>query len=278
MILKFDSFTWIEGSVLKGSKGHIGLSSLLRTFLNFFIFPKTNSHRTIQINKSNYSIKTDHYGKFHLKLSENKIDQISYENYTLNKPQLESHTFDYSTERPLVISDIDDTLIKSFSTNLWKRLKTLFFVKPKKRKGINYSQDLIEYLDNKGAQFIFLSRSEENLLPLIKGIFSYLGYPNGLFFLSPWKSFSNVISRKSKKLHKEHHLDFIVSNTRSKLILIGDDTQKDAQIYLDLKDKYPRRISHIFIHSINPKNKYIPSPLIHYFKEDQEPNFSQLQL
>ena len=278
LILKFDSFTWIEGSILKGTQRHAKLNRLLRTLLNFFIFPKNNSNRTIQINKEDYSIRTDQYGKFHLKLSETEIDTIRYENYTRNKSELESHTYDYSTERPLVISDIDDTLIKSFSTNLWKRLKTLFFVKLKKRKGINYSQNLIDYLNNKGAQFIFLSRSEENLLPLLKGIFAYLGYPYGLFFLSPWKSFNNVISRKSKKLHKEHHLEFIISNTNSNLILIGDDTQKDAQIYLGLKDKYPERISHIFIHSVNSKHPPSPTPLIHYFKEDQESNFSQLQL
>jgi len=68
---------------------------------------------TIQINKVDYCLKTDRYGKFNLKLNDTQIDEITYENCAQYESQIKPHTFDYSTDRLLVISDIDDTLINN---------------------------------------------------------------------------------------------------------------------------------------------------------------------
>ena len=46
---------------------------------------------------------------------------------------------------------------------------------------------------------------------------------------------------------------------KQRFILLGDNSQKDPEIYAAVANKYPDRITAIYIRNISSKKKFIPS-------------------
>jgi len=227
----------------------IHLNHILRLFN---LHPKKETIFELEVNDIKNYLKSDKYGRVHCIMDRRhckgelsiKINQIP-----IDKAQCSIVNLDNKPN--LVISDIDDTLIKSHSKKHLKRIITLLFKKAEQRKGVTQGQALL--LKYKAtANFVYLSRSEENLYHYLKKIFKHLELPEGLFLLSPWKKISNLSSNKSKQQHKEKWLRTIINLCDQPLILIGDNSQLDEEIYVDLKNQFQNRIKAVYIRQIRP--------------------------
>ena len=143
------------------------------------------------------------------------------------------------TQTPKVISDVDDTFLVSNIATLWQRLYTLFWYTPFKRSAVEGSKDL--YCAT-AAQFFYVSNSQWQLFDLLDTFRAHNGFPEGPFLL--------------KQETKQERIRTLLSSYRGEFYLIGDDSQKDPEIYQELYAENASRIKGICIrHVSNEKRK-----------------------
>lgn len=150
------------------------------------------------------------------------------------------------------VSDIDDTILH---TNVLSFLKlkvffNSFFLSAAKRKTIKDTPVWYQQLHQNMNPFFYVSHSPWNLYDYLLEFLQINKYPQGVVLLRDFgkkakDAFQNYATHKKdeteKLLHHFPHLQFV---------LIGDGGEKDADIYLDLHQKYPDRIKAIFIHRL----------------------------
>ncbi len=186
------------------------------------------------------------------------------------------------------ISDIDDTVLVSHSATTWKRLRVLFTRNPHSRKAF---ADVVEHysrLASAGTEpdvpnpFFYVSSSEWNLYNDLNDFFKHNGLPAGVFLLNEIKSWQQLFKTgKTKHLGKLTRVVRLMEVfPKQRFILLGDNSQKDPEIYAAVANKYPERIVAVYIRNIDKtkleaatasmssiKNKEIHSFI---FNSDQE--------
>ncbi len=159
-----------------------------------------------------------------------------------------------------VITDIDDTLLISHSTNFRKKLRLMLFKNAKTRMPFAGVASFYKALQagSDGTYhnpFFYVSSSEWNLYDLLVDFCDHHGLPKGPFLLRDaqvklgkiWKAGTGNHDHKLEKirhilqLHEEKHF-----------ILIGDSGQRDAEIYSHIAQEFPERIKTIYIRDVRP--------------------------
>lgn len=154
----------------------------------------------------------------------------------------------------IVISDLDDTLIHSFIKNKLKQIRTLLFTTVEKRAEVTTMARLIKRFALSGAEPFYLSNSEQNLYPMLFRFLSINGFPPGPLFLKQYIRFRHMVMQRvlrKKSIHKLTLLEKIIEMFPDKnYFLIGDNTQQDISIYLQIATKYPKNIRYIIIREV----------------------------
>jgi len=145
-----------------------------------------------------------------------------------------------------VISDIDDTIMVSYTADFYKRISTVAFNNPKRRKSILYTYQLLKTLEEQGSRMFYVSKSESNLFGMISSFISHHNFPKGDIFLTPYLRFNQLFRSKDTR-YKEDTINFIITNSSKNFILIGDDSQMDMDAYAHTVSKFPDRIFRIYI-------------------------------
>ncbi|MDF0707460.1 App1 family protein [Muricauda sp. 334s03] len=180
-----------------------------------------------------------------------------------------------------VISDIDDTIIESFTADFFKRVSVLLFKTPKKRKPIDFTHKLFKVFEERKANTYYVSKSESNLFGTLTNFIEHSGLPKGVLFLTPYMSLWKLLSTKKAKDFKMNRIRFLIENSaEEKYILLGDDSQRDMEIYFETAKAFPKNILKIYIRQTKPKinlskkqgieslkNTGIP---VKYFKADDD--------
>lgn len=161
-------------------------------------------------------------------------------------------------EKRVVVSDIDDTVLVSHSTQLFRKLRLMLFRNALTRtpfEGVAYFYRALEKGSDKGSYypFFYVSSSEWNLYDLLENFFDHNNIPKGLFMLREmehsiykfWKS------GEGSHEHKYEKIKFLLNFYQNqKFILIGDSGQRDPEIYTRLAHEFPGRIETIYIRKI----------------------------
>ncbi len=158
----------------------------------------------------------------------------------------------------MIISDIDDTIIISHSTQTLKKLRLMLFLNARTREpfqGVGKFYQALERGEDMSAgyPFFYVSSSEWNLYDLLEDFFDHNNIPRGVFLLRKmqypiWKFWK---SGQGNHQHKYHKIKFLLTLfPKTRCILIGDSGQKDPEIYLKLVKEYPRRIEAVYIRKI----------------------------
>lgn len=159
------------------------------------------------------------------------------------------------------ISDIDDTLLISHSSSSLKKLRLLFIRNPRSRKPfedvVNHYQLLsqahtVPLLPN---PFFYVSSSEWNLYEYLTEFFLHNELPEGVLVLNKLKRFYQLFKTgKSNHQSKFHHIARIMDAfPKQKFILLGDNSQRDPELYKALANKYPNNVFAIFIRQIRQR-------------------------
>lgn len=161
--------------------------------------------------------------------------------------------FPPSTAKFGVVSDIDDTILKSDVLSRFK-LKMFYnalFVKASKRMPIydanTWYNKLLDGNGKEGNPFFYVSHSPWNLYTYLNEFLSINNFPEGPVLLRDF-GMNKKDALQNYKTHKADEVENILKMyPKLPFILIGDGGEKDAHIYLKLKEKYPKQIKAIFI-------------------------------
>jgi phosphatidate phosphatase APP1 len=161
------------------------------------------------------------------------------------------------------ISDIDDTVMVSYSAKIWRRLRELFIKNPHTRKTFQNAQKHYEMLAlshtsaDQPNPFFYVSSSEWNLYDYLVETFRYNKLPEGVFLLNQIKRWSTMLSsgktgHEGKLLRVMRILDAFPNQ---KFVFFGDNSQKDPEIYTSIAEKYPTNIEAIYIRNVRPSKQ-----------------------
>jgi phosphatidate phosphatase APP1 len=174
------------------------------------------------------------------------------------------------------ISDIDDTIMVSHSSTVFRRLRTLFTAHPRSREifeGVSRHYHLLS-LSNTTHEapnpFFYVSSSEWNLYDYLEDFFSYHKLPRGAFLLNHIKRWTELLQTgKTKHQGKLIRVARILQAfPNQQFVLIGDNTQRDPVIYKAIAEKYTGRIHAIYIRNVVASNEAVTKELLLQLQKD----------
>ncbi|HKJ41884.1 MAG TPA: phosphatase domain-containing protein [Sunxiuqinia sp.] len=157
-----------------------------------------------------------------------------------------------------VISDVDDTIIVSHSTQMLRKLRLMLLRNSRTRKpfpGVDaFYHALFNGYGGVGANpFFYVSSSEWNLYDLLEDFCSYNKLPKGVFLLRELQSsiYKFWKSGGGDHEHKFRHIKKLFGvYPKMSFVLIGDNSQRDPGIYYRIAREYPGRVKAIYIRTI----------------------------
>lgn len=156
-----------------------------------------------------------------------------------------------------VISDLDDTVIRTGVTNLLALMRNVFFNNSHTRLPFPGVAAFYNALQNGTDKKIFnpifyVSNSPWNLYDLLYEFFELRGIPLGPIYLRDIGLTPNYLIASDKHKHQtiQRLLEFYPDLP---FILIGDSGEHDADIYLDIVQSYPGRIPAVYIRDVEPQ-------------------------
>jgi phosphatidate phosphatase APP1 len=155
-----------------------------------------------------------------------------------------------------VISDLDDTVIQSRITSFLQAVRTVMLGNARTRlpfPGVAaFYQALEQGSDGKRENPIFyVSSSPWNIHDVIADFMDFQRIPRGPIHLRDWDVDLDALSSRRLRNHKEPIIREILELYPAlPFILIGDDSQRDPEIYRAIIDQYPGRILAIYIRNV----------------------------
>ena len=161
------------------------------------------------------------------------------------------------------ISDIDDTFLISHSSNLRKRLFVLLTENAKSRQpfegAVKHYRMLHGIDDNEPSNnaFFYVSSSEWNLYDYIKDFLEENKLPDGVCLLNQIKTFSKLFSTGQNNHSGKFTriVKIIEAYPHQKFILLGDDSQKDIDIYNSIVEHFPQNVYCVYIRRVGTPEK-----------------------
>jgi phosphatidate phosphatase APP1 len=158
-----------------------------------------------------------------------------------------------------VISDIDDTVIFTAATNIFRMAKTVLLGTAFSRlpfKGVAaFYRGLGEGTAGKPVNPVFyVSSSPWNLYDVLRDLFEIRSIPSGPLMLQDFGIEPGKFITESHRVHKLRAIRGILETyPHLKFILVGDSGQKDPEIYRETVDLFPERILAVYIRDVSRK-------------------------
>lgn len=182
------------------------------------------------------------------------IDLVLMEPYTSKqiKPSFQAPIIIPTNPKFGIISDIDDTVIKTDVKNLFKLAKNTLLGNAQSKEVFEGAAKFYQALTAKQNPIFYLSSSPWNLYDTILQVFEINDLPIGPLILRDWGISKNEILPTHNKKYKLAEISRVLDiNYDLKFILIGDSGQEDPEIYSEIVDKYPDRILAVYIRDVS---------------------------
>jgi phosphatidate phosphatase APP1 len=252
-VVQFKEKIFLTGVILSG-KPQVQTKPKKKNFRivlgSYFKKPEINKRITIISGQNKHETSTDDHGGFSLEMNQEIATdfKIFADNEELKIAQSYPVIFNESGFGISLISDVDDTILVSYTASLWKRVNTLLFTSPGRRRPIGFTKSLIKAINEQDGRIYYVSKSESNLFGILSSFIQKHDLPSGVLFLTPYLRFSQLFNPKKGKDYKERIIRSIIDNSpNKKFILIGDDTQQDIAVYSRIAELYPTKIFKIYI-------------------------------
>ena len=167
------------------------------------------------------------------------------------------------------ISDIDDTIMQSFSATIFKRLYELLSRNPAKRRLFKetahyYSLLAYAHAEDTPNPFFYVSSSEWNLYDYLRQVFIHNKLPDGIFLLNQIKRWYELF--RSGRTGHEGKLIRIArifkAFPRQQFVLLGDNSQKDPQIYQSIAEKHPQQVFAVYIRNVRQSKETVTRQIL----------------
>lgn len=262
-VIPLQDKTLVSGIAIKGAPrihnlNDTKITSFKRVIQAYFHLAYRHENIIVEADGERLHAKTRSHGEFRVEFSKPissrvKVYDTSGEN-ELKSLQDYPISFNLLDSAGFVITDIDDTIIRSYSLNAIRKLNILLFRSPVKRKKIEATSKAFELINKAHFQFIYLSRSEYNLFNLITSFIKLNNLPIAPLFLRKLTHWRGLFNQKGKALFKYSQLDEIVKHFPvKKFIFFGDDSQADLEVYIHYANLFPESVLAIFIHRVKKR-------------------------
>ncbi|RFS15506.1 App1 family protein [Emticicia sp. C21] len=163
------------------------------------------------------------------------------------------------------ISDIDDTVLISHSVRPGKKLRVMFTKNPRSRKTFDDVVKFYQLLSLSHTTpdllnpFFYVSSSEWNLYDYLNEFFKHNDLPKGAFLLNQIKEWYQLL--KTGRTKHQGKLARVIrilhAFPKQKFVLLGDNSQKDPEIYMAIANKYPGQVAAIYIRNVSAEKESI---------------------
>ncbi|MCX7791044.1 MAG: alpha/beta fold hydrolase [Chloroflexaceae bacterium] len=210
---------------------------------------------------------TDAEGYFHLSLQPSApLDDAPVQMVNLELPDLGARAAGEvfvppPSARCAIVSDIDDTVLQTYATDMLKMLALTFLHNARTRLPFEGVAALYGALvagpDGQRQNPIFyVSSSPWNLYDFLVDFLAYHGLPAGPLFLTDYGLDRDRLVRQGHRRHKLEAIGRIATTyPHLPLVLIGDSGQHDPEIYLEVARTYPGRVVAIYIRHVSHERR-----------------------
>ena len=161
-----------------------------------------------------------------------------------------------SSARLMVISDIDDTVLQSHVTSVVQAFRTVLLGNARTRLPFPGVAAFYRALHTgaSGAEenpIFYVSSSPWNLYDLLVDFLEHQGIPAGPLTLRDWDVDPRALLGGHLKTFKSAAIHEIMETFAAlPVILIGDSSQRDPEIYRDIVREYPDRVLAVYIRDV----------------------------
>jgi len=161
------------------------------------------------------------------------------------------------TPKQLVISDIDDTVLQSKVTNLLHAVRTIAFGNARTRLPFPGVAAFYHALRRGGSgeernPTFYVSSSPWNLYDVIVQFLDFQGIPAGPVMLRDVDLGLDTLSSRHHHAHKREMIRRVLTTfTGARVILIGDSSQQDPEIYRDAVRDFAGRVAAVYIRNVS---------------------------
>ena len=159
-----------------------------------------------------------------------------------------------------VISDIDDTILRSEVTRGLTMLRLLLFSNAHTRlpfEGVAaFYQALRSGSGYETNPIFYVSTGPWNLYDLLEDFLEIQEIPAGPIFLRDWAGLKDVLRGMDHRSHKLAVIrDLMHAHEDLPFVLVGDSGQQDAETYAQIAEQFPHRVLAIYIRDIRRKGR-----------------------
>lgn len=157
-----------------------------------------------------------------------------------------------------IISDIDDTVLETYATDLLMSAKMTFINNSTTRIAIAGMSELYNAIVNANPQLFpifYITSSSWSLYDLMSDFLDLQGFPKGPLLMQRIGLTNNKLIRRGHN-HKILKIENILKTTKNlSYFLFGDNGQADREIYFDIAKRFPDRITAVCIRVARAKAK-----------------------
>ncbi|HYW97037.1 MAG TPA: phosphatase domain-containing protein [Bacteroidales bacterium] len=171
-----------------------------------------------------------------------------------------------------LISDIDDTILVSHSTQTLKKLRLMLLRNAITRKPFPGASAFYTALQNgysgkENNPVFYISSSEWNLYDLLDDFCSHNNFPRGVFMLRELEGglFKSGQGNHNHKLLKIRAV--MTAFDHLPFVLVGDNGQHDPYIYKQISEEFPGRVKVVYIRYISRRKSKKIKDLIKEMKD-----------
>ena len=263
-----------DKGIIAGDESHSLFTNLLNMYRRFESNEVAGAQVEIELQGTRHTVTTDREGYFVFELYPTE-PVLTSELYHTIPLQLMHSPYPFVPEAATaeimippaeaeygIISDIDDTVIRTGATNLLAMGRTVLLANARTRlpyAGVSGFYKALQLGRNgqRNNPFFYVSSSPWNLYDLLTDFLDFNEIPEGPLLLRDFgigsESFTsgNYLGHKFKEiaqiLDTYPHLNFV---------LIGDSGEQDPPIYLEVVKQYPGRILAIYIRDVTIPEKH----------------------
>lgn len=209
------------------------------------------------------TVRTDHEGYFEAYFAHpgGELSKTIWWDAVSNMPNTSVHApheilVPGENAQRLIISDVDDTVIRTGATQLWTITRLTFFRGVHERRALAGVPELYRKLVGPNADnpLFYVSSSAWNLYEMLTQIMDLCDLPRGPILLQCLGLANNRFVREPGHRHKLHKVEELLATyPELPAILIGDSGQHDARLYVDAVRRNPGRIEAIYIRRVEPE-------------------------
>ena len=155
-----------------------------------------------------------------------------------------------------IISDIDDTILRTEATSVLRMLRLVLFANAHTRlpfEGVGaFYRALRSGADGSRENPVFyVSTGPWNLYDLLTDFLKLQELPTGPIFLKDWGGLKDVLRGMDHLSHKLQVIrDIFKTHPNLSFVLVGDSGQQDAEDYGEGAREFPRRVRAIYIRDV----------------------------